>query len=294
MAYSALSHLVTVTRRGPTPGQIKLKLDQALRNVGFAAVVALTRTAKDIKEEQPREMERVFDRPTPFTLRSVYMQGATKAEPWARVWLKDSENDMPSLPAAAYSGQSMEQQSKNQKKTGTYRVSKRLRGSSSSNNAAAKYLMPQIRGGPRRPKGVENALRAHGLLRSDEYIVPGKIKLDRYGNVPPGTWTKILSDQGAMLDPISNRPGTRARKRILPDEPAQRSKYFVATIRGVRAIWERQRAKGKIAPILIIVRGAPEYRQRYDFIGVSRRVFKAKWSGQLSRAIAEGFAKAKR
>jgi hypothetical protein len=296
VAFRTLRHSAggfTVNMRGPTPGQIKTKIMTDLRTFGFASVVALSRTAKDIKIEQPKEMQRVFDRPTPFTLRSVFMQDATKAEPYARVWLKDSENDMPqNLPAGAYSGQGREQQFKNQKASGNYRVSKRLRGSGSSGNAASKYLMPQIKGGPRAAKGIEVLMRSRGQIGPNEFLVPGKIKLDRYGNVPPGTWIKILADQGALHDPTSNRLGSVGRP-TMPGEKKVRSKYFIATIRGTRAIWERQ-ARGGIVPIIIVVRGPPQYKPRYDFIGVSRRVFRANWSKNLRQAVAEGFAGPKR
>lgn len=59
------------------------------RQLPFAVALALTRTAQDVKTELTEEMRRVFDRPTPFTLRSLYLARATKANLEARVWLKD-------------------------------------------------------------------------------------------------------------------------------------------------------------------------------------------------------------
>jgi hypothetical protein len=291
MAFRRLRHAngeFNISRRGPTPGQIKLKLESTMREMGFAAIVALTRTAKDIKLEQPKEMSRVFDRPTPFTLRSVFMVGATKAEPYARVWLKDAENEVPARMSTA---QGREQQFNNQRRSGNYRVSKRLRGGSSGENTAAKYLMPQIKGGPRKAKGVEVLMRSRGQIGGNEFLVPGRVKLDRYGNVAPGMWTKILADQGALHDPISNRLGSRARP-TMEGERAVRSKYFIATIKGTKAIWERK-AGGGIVPIIFVVNGPPKYKVRYDFIGVSRRVFREKWSSNLRQAVAQGFSRAR-
>jgi hypothetical protein len=65
-------------------------LDHLRKNaVPFATAVALTRTAQAVKAAEVEEMKSVFDRPTPFTLRSLYVKGATKSNLEARVWIKD-------------------------------------------------------------------------------------------------------------------------------------------------------------------------------------------------------------
>lgn len=48
------------------------------RQVSYATAVALTRTAVAIKEALPAELERVFDRPTPFTKRGIYLRAARR------------------------------------------------------------------------------------------------------------------------------------------------------------------------------------------------------------------------
>ena len=48
------------------------------RQVAYATAVALTRTAVAIKEALPAELERVFDRPTPFTKRGIYLRAARR------------------------------------------------------------------------------------------------------------------------------------------------------------------------------------------------------------------------
>jgi hypothetical protein len=283
MAFRTLGHL-SARINGKTPGQIKTAIVGTLKEFGFAAVVALTRTAQAIKQEQPKEMNRVFDRPKPWTLNSVFMQKATKSIPVARVWLKDQQNSNTFSLAASRAAQLA--------KNPTYRVSKRA----GQGTPASKYLLPQITGGPRPAKGFERKMRATGILGPNEFIVPGAVKLDSYGNVSPGLYTKILSDQGALVDPMSNRAGTFSRTSYLAQfgmtEAKKRSKYFVATIKRTRAIWERL-PKGGIRPILIILGHAPQYRKRYDFVGTSQRVFDAKWAGELRKAVAEGFVNAK-
>ena len=57
---------------------VMAKLSGQQRQVGYAAAVALTRTAAQIKAALPAELERVFDRPTPFTKRGIYLQAARR------------------------------------------------------------------------------------------------------------------------------------------------------------------------------------------------------------------------
>lgn len=79
---------VNVTSNLP---QVQAALAHDAKQAGFALVVALTRTARDIKPAEIEEMRSVFDRPTRYTLNSVYVDPATKAKPEARVWLKDGD-----------------------------------------------------------------------------------------------------------------------------------------------------------------------------------------------------------
>lgn len=74
----------------------KHDLDKAMRTIEaqgkqpkFAAAVALTKTAEVVRESEYAEMKRVFDRPTPYTLRSLFLKGATPNALTATVWLKD-------------------------------------------------------------------------------------------------------------------------------------------------------------------------------------------------------------
>lgn len=64
---------------------IKTNLDDVMRRmdgqqkqVKFAAAVALTRTATVIKDAMPAELDRVFDRPTDFTKRGIYVKRADR------------------------------------------------------------------------------------------------------------------------------------------------------------------------------------------------------------------------
>lgn len=71
--------------------QVKRLLDEQQRQMPFAVALALTRTAQDVKKAEQAEMRSAFDRPTPFTLNSLFVKPATKQSLEARVWVKDTE-----------------------------------------------------------------------------------------------------------------------------------------------------------------------------------------------------------
>lgn len=57
-------------------------IDKQLR---FAAAVALTKTAKEIRQALPAELDKVFDRPTTFTKQGTYLKAARRDELVAEV-----------------------------------------------------------------------------------------------------------------------------------------------------------------------------------------------------------------
>jgi hypothetical protein len=71
--------------------RVAAKLGVLEKQATFATAVALTRTARDIQVAIRDEMQQVFDRPTRFTLNSLFLRPATKVRLEARVWVKDSE-----------------------------------------------------------------------------------------------------------------------------------------------------------------------------------------------------------
>lgn len=61
------------------------------RQVRYAAAVSITRTAQDVRADEYEEMRKVFDRPTRYTLNSLFLSPATPANLTATVYLKDTE-----------------------------------------------------------------------------------------------------------------------------------------------------------------------------------------------------------
>lgn len=139
--------------------------------VPFAHALGLTKLAQQVKTEEVEEIKRVFDRPTPFTLNSLFVQPATKARQSSRVWLRDY---------------------------------------AAKGTPATEYLLPHIEGGERTAKRTEVLLRRQGILGSSEFLVPGSgAPLDQYGNISRGQINTMLSNLRAQWDPYQNTPTGR-------------------------------------------------------------------------------------
>ncbi|MFC7611747.1 hypothetical protein [Teichococcus aestuarii] len=61
----------------------------ARRQLPYAAATALNDTAKVAANSVRKELPRIFDRPTPFTMNAISMTRATKGRLQARVFVKD-------------------------------------------------------------------------------------------------------------------------------------------------------------------------------------------------------------
>jgi hypothetical protein len=141
--------------------------------VPFVNAYALTKTAQDVKADEIATMQRVFDRPTRFTLNALYVKLATKEDQFAVCEFKEGFGSVP----------------------------------------AWRYLGPQVAGGKRSHKSFEKRLIAKGLMLPSEYAVPGKgAQLDAFGNVSASALTRMLSDLGAQNDSAQNATA-RSRKR---------------------------------------------------------------------------------
>jgi hypothetical protein len=145
----------------------------------FATAKALTLTGQKVKAGIRSAIQRSFDRPTPYTLNSVYLKPATKNNLVAEVELKNwaSKGAPPSV-----------------------------------------YLAPQVFGGSRQPKNSEKIMRRAGVLPSGMFWVPGLgASTDRYGNISTGQIVQVISALKAFpetgyLANRSNRMGARANK----------------------------------------------------------------------------------
>lgn len=223
--------------------------------------IALTQTAKSLKAYTERKLSDVLDRPTRWTLNSVYLMSATPDNLSAYVWFKDAS--------------AMD---------------------SNKGTPASKYLWPEVHGGPRNMKRYEVALQRFGVLPHGYYTVPGEgVKLDSYGNISSGTITEILTGIGALVGMSDTAfygqlGGYKRRKRSTANYFVIKDKKHGGLVPG---IWERlpetgariRKYKGAVArqkgersgkfysvilgrrarPVLIFVKRAPRYASRLPF-----------------------------
>lgn len=126
------------------------------RRVAGVAATALTRAAVAGRAAVQRAMESAFDRPTPYTLRSVRYREATPQRLESEVYVSTDKGARDPSPAVV--------------------------------------LKPQVEGGRRGFKGLELALRAAGALPAGWYVTPGAgARLDAYGNVSRGQITQVIA-----------------------------------------------------------------------------------------------------
>lgn len=205
---------------------------------------ALNDTAEDAVGAEIDKIRGVFDRPTPFTERSVVFPRslrATKDHLEAKIMLRDEAPGGGTPPD--------------------------------------RYLRAEMFGGPRRPKPFEKALRLAGIMQPDEFALPAMgYRRNAYGNLPGPTLVAILSQLKAFPE-VGHKMNETRRSRMKAGAK-RKSRYFVPAegSRLRRGVYER--VGNRIKAVLIFVR-QPTYRVRFDFGQATEakvtRVFTAYW-----------------
>ena len=224
----------------------------------YAAALSLTATAQEVKKALVEEMKSVFDRPTRWTLNSVFIESATKDRMEARVWLKDEKPGAGGTPAA-------------------------------------EYLAPQIYGGGRDYKGTEKMLHRRGALGAGRYVLPGdKLQLDRHGNIGRGRLTKMLSGAGLFTQEGYDANATdsdRSRRK------GNRRYFLMRKGRTPIGIAERlgwgKGSRNNIRMVLVFGR-RPSYSKRFDFFGTAEGVANDVLPIEFEKAIARTLATRRR
>lgn len=234
------------------------KINDIGRQAKYAAAVALTKTAKEVREELKAEMGRTFDRPTRYTLNGMYVKGANPTTLEAFVWIKD----------ATFKG-----------------------------TPADRYLKPQIFGGDRALKSMEKALQSAGMMERGQFAVPAmEAKLDSFGNVKRTQIVQIMSQlkvqRGGGYD--SRKSNSAASKRTVKRQGVT---YFaVAKQLGnlKPGIYVKiPFAHGKeIRPVFIFT-ASVNYKPRFKFFEVADQTAAKRmpsiFDEELERAIATAF-----
>ncbi len=264
--------------------------DLRVRN---AVATALTRTAIAARDAERAEMLDVFDRPTPFTLGSLFVKPAEGAK--VLNTLVNNPGGGQSLVPAGLGG---------------VEAVMGLKDNVGGARPAFSWLRWHIKGGLRTQTAYERRLTAAGAMRSDQRAVPGRFaRLDAFGNISRGQLVQILS----QLRIDSSSGSTRSLPRILPtdNDKTQRAKrgtirraynraggQFFALPNGrgklPPGIYQaRQFANGRSdpRPILLFVSRAQYEAERFDFFYVAeltiRRELPRQLSGQLARSLLQ-------
>lgn len=253
---------------------VKSDIDRAIqglddiqrRQIPFATALALTRTAQKVRNAEYAELKAKIDRPTQYTLNSLFITPAKRTNLTARVWLKDEAG-----------------------KGGT---------------PANKYLGPTVFGGDRNLKRFEVALYRAGILPNGMATVPGAgVTLDGFGNFPRPLLTQILSYFRAFGEQGYRANITDKRKRALAKGNRKKNirgfAYFVLRsprgklLPGIYRRTDLGAFGSEVRPILIFVPDIPNYERRIDWYGVARKTQDAVFDLEFARAVREALATAR-
>lgn len=214
----------------------------------FAAAVALTRTAQTARLDLRRKMPEVFDRPTRFTLNSVFIIPAKKDTLRATVWLKDTGDAASAeyLKPQVFGG-----------KRAQKRFEKRLQASG---------IMP--------PGWV--AVPGNGA------------QYDSYGNMRSQQIVQVLSVLRAQLDYNQNtteRSAKRAKAAGKSRDYFVSGPRVAAKLGngGRLPFGIYQRLRGKVVSIMKFVPSA-SYQRRFDFFGIVRATVQRELSKELRKS----------
>jgi hypothetical protein len=243
---------------------------EALARTGLiaGAVRAINTVANEILQAERAEMAKSFDRPTPYTLNSMWVKYANATQPSAFVRFKDA---------------------------------------TSKGTTADKYLRPQVLGGDRNAKRFESALRRIGVLYPSEYVVPASgAKLDAYGNISRAQIVQVLAYLQAFGE-SGFKANTTAKGKTRLAKDSKRTgrrgiEYFVSRGRGnwfgggswkqgreqhlPRGVYSRTRFGfgTAVKPIFLFVKSV-SYRPRLDFYGVANRIAVQRLPQEMRREI---------
>lgn len=214
--------------------------------IPYAAATALTRCAKQAQTQAvPDAMRSAFDGPTPYALNSLRIEPASKDRLSARVLVKNTAD-----------------------------------GGVKPEN----FLRPEVAGGARKHKRMENALRYQGLLTAGQYAMPGKgITLDAGGNVKGAEVRTILSALKGLRAVSNGRQGQKQQ----PKGRKLANDLFVGTPLGggrPAGIWRREGLR--LRPLFVFADRTPNYRQRLDFDGTVQQVALERFKPEFEKAVA--------
>lgn len=238
----------------------KVLLDQ----IPYATMLALNKTAEQIRSELRTEMGRVFDRPTPWVTNSLRIKYATKSRLMAEIAYKDKN----------------------------------------SVESSRSMLEPHVMGGPRHYKTMEVRLNRAGILPSGWNAVPGAgANLDSYGNMSQGQITQLLNVLGTYTEAGYNKANSKTVDRLAKGNKKKNVYGFTYWINPPGnngpgkhlqpGVYQRVYTGfgTSLKPILVFVKRAT-YKTRLDFYGISQRIVTRDLANNMREAMAQAISTA--
>jgi hypothetical protein len=230
---------------------VERMLGDLSRKMPSTVARALTKTAFDARDQVKGWLPRLLDRPTPWTMRSLFVFPAEKDDLRSAVAFK---HELGRLPRSAMD-----------------RVT------------AASSMRAQVFGGDRALKASEKTLLSNGITsRARPYLIPAKgARLDKYGNVTGAFMNKVLFTGVAR--------GSASQGYHLPlDRSARRGRpsHFFVMYRGGQAvgIYKRTGRGGHGRPLPVFLFSATaNYRSRVPFNNIVEKYV----ARQLPKRIEE-------
>ncbi|MGY6214970.1 hypothetical protein ACW73L_07395 [Methylolobus aquaticus] len=223
----------------------------------FIAAVGLTRLASESKRAIDAEMRSKFDRPTPWAMRAIAIEKATKQTLRSRVGLQDE-----TLGKGGY---------------------------------WSEVLGHQFTGGGRTVKRFERAMMKARLLPPGHYAVPFRDeRTDPFGNLPRGKLTQLMSYMQAWRESGYRANMSDERRKVFRKKT---KKFFFLALRsdprtrglkpGIWATDDKQWSDDQpsIRPVLLFQKG-PRYKQRIDLHRVAQSVADRRWGALMVEALA--------
>jgi len=219
---------LTITVNGVP--EVQQLLDRLKREVPNMARYSINDAMVQVKEKEREETGRVFDRVTPFIQNSLRVDYLKSVDSKGRVWFKD-----------VYTTPSFD--------------------------PVTDVLTHHIKGGNRKAKLSEQRLRRQGVIDRDEWLIPVRAPLDKYGNVTGAYMVKVL----ASLQSFGETGGAKNAK-------GSKIRWIVGEVGGTRGIYEIQGGvsnaeRGRWKLIFLITKKAPRYRAVFDFTGIGQKEF---------------------
>lgn len=258
------------------------------RRLRAGLATGITRTVVEVRQRMQTDLERVFDRPTPFTRRQLKYVPATADNLAGGVGFNIfGVSESPGGPPMRFKFDPVDDV---------------------HSPPASKYLRAQIQGGARRQKRAEVLLERVLALPRGWVAVPGeRAKIDAYGNQSVGEIKQILSffnAAGNLSGSFQNMtPETRA-KRLKGTRKKAGFDYFVARPGDKRSFVRSSGKTGthkfppgvyrrvyyalgtRVEPVMIFVQ-TTNYKRRYDFNGDAARYVSDILPGKIKEAMEQ-------